>query len=94
MVDYTRSPSHKWAAASPFPQTTRCSTLSLHDEATDGVAAVYNQAGDDYAVYADGDPTQLFAFDGMHAYADRQVWGVLESKLVDLRASGQARSAC
>jgi SAM-dependent methyltransferase len=51
-------------------------------------AAIYNQAADDYVAYADGDPTQLFAFDGMHAYADRCVWAVLEAKLVELRASG------
>src|SRR5271154_3004522 len=52
------------------------------------IADIYNRAGDDYAAYADGDPSQLFAFDGMHAYADRCVWAVLEKKLTDLRASG------
>jgi SAM-dependent methyltransferase len=52
------------------------------------VADIYNRAGDDYAVYADGDPTQLFAFDGMHAYADRCVWALLEKKLLELRATG------
>lgn len=57
----------------------------------ESVAAIYNQAGDDYAAYADGDPTRLFAFDGIHAYADRYVWTLLEAKLVELRASG-ARS--
>jgi SAM-dependent methyltransferase len=56
--------------------------------ATDMIAAVYNQAGDDYAAYADGDSAQLLAFDGLHAYADRQVWKLLETKLADLRASG------
>jgi SAM-dependent methyltransferase len=35
-----------------------------------------------------GDPTQPFAFDGMHAYADRCVWNLLETRLADLRASG------
>lgn len=52
------------------------------------VADIYNRAGDDYATYADGDPAQLFAFDGLHAYADRQLWTHLEAKLVDLRMSG------
>jgi len=52
------------------------------------IADIYNRAGDDYAAYADGDPTQLFAFDGMHAYADRCVWALLEKKLAELRASG------
>jgi SAM-dependent methyltransferase len=60
----------------------------LRDEATENVAAIYNRAGEDYYAYADGNPTRLFAFDGLHAYADRQVWAVLESKLRDLRASG------
>src|SRR5450631_1269804 len=57
-------------------------------EATDDVADIYNQAGDAYVSYADGDPSRPFAFDGMHAYADRCVWAVLEKKLTDLRASG------
>ena len=56
-----------------------------HDE---NVADIYNRAGDDYIAYADGDPTQPFAFDGMHAYADRCVWALLERKLAELRASG------
>ena len=54
----------------------------------ENVADIYNQAGDDYIAYADGDPTQPFAFDGMHAYADRCVWALLERKLAELRASG------
>jgi SAM-dependent methyltransferase len=57
-------------------------------EATDDVAEVYNQAGDDYITYADGDTSQPFAFNGMHAYADRCVWAVLEARLIELRASG------
>src|SRR6201985_250105 len=52
------------------------------------VADIYNRAGDHYAAYADGDPTQPFAFDGMHAYADRCVWALLDLKLAELRASG------
>jgi SAM-dependent methyltransferase len=52
------------------------------------VADIYNKAGDDYAAYADGDPMRLFTFEGMHAYADRQLWNRLEARLVDLRASG------
>ena len=64
------------------------SALALHEGAAENVAAIYNQAGDYYLAYADGDPTQPFAFDGMHAYADRCVWTLLETKLADLRASG------
>ena len=62
--------------------------LELHEGAAENIAAVYNQAGDDYAAYADGDPTQLFSFEGVHAYADRRVWALLETKLTELRASG------
>ena len=73
MVDHNRSPSRAWALKAPLPQTTGLS-LTLNNGATDKIAAVYNQAGDNYAAYADGDPTQLLAFEGMHAYADRRVW--------------------
>lgn len=51
-------------------------------------AAVYNQAGDEYVNYADGNPERLFCFDGPHAYADRQLWSVIEKKLGALRAAG------
>jgi SAM-dependent methyltransferase len=61
---------------------------TIDDDASDDVADIYNQAGDNYASYADGDPSQPFVFDGPHAYADRRVWAVLDAKLVDLRASG------
>jgi len=50
--------------------------------------AAYNEAGGDYAAYADGDPTRLYDFDGLHGYADRQVWALLEAKLSALRATG------
>ena len=62
--------------------------MNLHERETENAAAIYNQAGDDYVAYADGDPSQLFAFDGLHAYTDRRVWALLETKLTDLRASG------
>lgn len=48
--------------------------------AVSNVADAYNQAGGDYATYADGDPTRLFDFEGLHAYADRQVWATLGSE--------------
>jgi SAM-dependent methyltransferase len=64
------------------------SVLAVVGEATDDVPDVYNQAGDAYVSYADGDPSRPFAFDGMHVYADRCVLAVLEKKLTDLRASG------
>ena len=66
---------------------------AAHSEQSRNIAAIYNQAGDDYLTYADGDPRHLFAFDGPHAYADRYVWTVLEAKLSHLRAAAPVRSA-
>ena len=60
----------------------------VHDSAAANVAAAYNQAGGDYVAYADGDPTHLFAFNGLHAYADRRIWTILEAKMMHLRATG------
>ena len=56
--------------------------------AIDSIAKAYNQAGDDYVAYADGNPRQLFTFSGLHAYADRRVWSILEAKLHELKATG------
>jgi SAM-dependent methyltransferase len=61
---------------------------SPHSISSRHVAAVYNQAGEDYVAYADGDPEQLFCFGGLHAYADRHLWSLVERKLDDLRAAG------
>jgi SAM-dependent methyltransferase len=52
------------------------------------IATAYNQAGDDYLNYADGDPAQLFAFAGRYGYGDRRIWEQLETKLRALHASG------
>jgi SAM-dependent methyltransferase len=92
MVDQDSIPSRRWTENLPVSHRVGHSVLAVDSEATDDVtddvADVYNQAGDDYVCYADGDPSQPFAFDGVHAYADRCVWAVLETKLTDLRASG------
>jgi SAM-dependent methyltransferase len=88
MFDHDSIPARKWASSLPVSHRVGHAVLALDSEATDDVADIYNQAGDDYVSYADGDPSQPFAFDGMHAYADRCVWAVLEKKLTDLRASG------
>ena len=69
----------------------RNSGLAVHHSASANIAAAYNQAGVDYAAYADGDSTRPFVFDGPHAYADRRIWALLERKLIDLREAG-ARS--
>lgn len=57
---------------------------------TEQVAAIYDRVGKDYAAYADGDLSELFSFDGIHGYADRQIWRVLDKKLAELRKSGAA----
>jgi SAM-dependent methyltransferase len=89
MIDKNGRLPRAWAAKIPLqPPLNENSTSALHNGASDNVAAIYNQAGDDYVAYADGDPTRLFAFDGIHAYADRCVWALLEKELADLRASG------
>jgi SAM-dependent methyltransferase len=51
-------------------------------------AAAYDQAGEDYMAYADGDAKRLFTFDGRYAYADRRVWATIRGKLATLRKSG------
>jgi len=88
VFDHDSIPARKWVSNLPIAHRVGHSVLAVNNEATDDVAEIYNQAGDDYVSYADGDPSQPFAFDGMHAYADRCVWAVLEKKLTDLRASG------
>jgi hypothetical protein len=64
------------------------SAVSARDYCSGFYTAAYNQAGGDYVAYADGDPTHLFAFNGLHAYPDRQIWTVLEAKLTHRRATG------
>ena len=51
-------------------------------------AFAYNQAGEDYALYADGNEAQLFDFTGPHAFADKRLWMQLEAALVRLRETG------
>ena len=88
MFDYDSIPARKWASILPVSDKSGDPVLAIDNEAAGDVADIYNHAGDDYVLYADGDPSQPFAFDGMHAYADRCVWAVLERKLTDLRAFG------
>ena len=62
MVDHNRSLSKTWSSNAARPQS-----FGHSDERTARNAAdIYNQAGDDYVAYADGDPTQPFAFECMH----------------------------
>ncbi len=59
----------------------------LHDTSNE-VAFAYDQAGQDYSLYADGNSEELFDFSGIHAYADRRLWERLNSTLLDLRETG------
>ena len=88
MIDRDRIMLRARASTASLAQQVGEAALPVHEEAAGKVAAIYNQAGDDYVAYADGDPTQPFAFEGLHAYSDRYVWAVLEHKLADIRASG------
>jgi SAM-dependent methyltransferase len=88
MFDQDSIPAREWASNLPVSPSAGRSVLAVDHETTDNVADIYNQAGDNYVSYADGDSSQPFAFEGAHAYADRSVWAVLEKKLADLRASG------
>jgi SAM-dependent methyltransferase len=63
---------------------------SIDGLAAGNVATVYNRAGNSYVAYADGDSEHLFTFDGQHAYADRYLWSLLETRLLDLRAEGRS----
>ena len=38
------------------------------------IGAAYNQVGQGYVAYADGDTQRLFAFEALHSYADRRLW--------------------
>jgi SAM-dependent methyltransferase len=87
-ADHNPSPDAPWRDNLSSRYRFRLSDPVVHDSAAANVAVAYNQAGGDYVAYADGDPTHLFAFNGLHAYADRLVWPLLEAKLIDLRATG------
>ncbi|HEX9462587.1 MAG TPA: class I SAM-dependent methyltransferase [Alphaproteobacteria bacterium] len=66
----------------------RNSVSPLPPKAATTAAEAYNDVGDDYLAYADGDPRQIYAFGGQYAYGDRYLWSVLDSKLTALRATG------
>lgn len=61
---------------------------SLASPKTSETALAYNQAGDDYAAYADGKAEHLFDFTGPHAFADKRLWNQLEAALIRLRETG------
>ena len=59
-----------------------------HENIERSIAVAYNQAGERYGVYADGDPKELYAFQGRHAYGDQRIWALLDEKMRALRSSG------
>lgn len=59
-----------------------------NDTPTAQVAGIYDRAGKERAAYADGDLSRLFSFDGIHGYPDREIWRVLDKKLINLKARG------
>ncbi len=67
------------------------STSAAHDTnmVSIHVRSAYDVAGDGYMRYADGDTSQLFAFDGQHAEADRRIWSAIDAHLLALREAGQ-----
>jgi SAM-dependent methyltransferase len=69
----------------------RESAARVYENAEHPVARAYNQAGEKYGVYAEGDPGKLDAFHEQHAYCDQCVWALIDEKMRALRSSG-ARS--
>jgi SAM-dependent methyltransferase len=88
VIDHNLHSANSLASELPLSSKAVHAIAPFKQGTTEDVADIYNKAGDDYAAYADGDLAQPFAFEGMHAYADQQLWRVLEEKLIDLRASG------
>lgn len=61
-------------------------TLNPHKDG--GTAFAYNQVGEDYLAYADGNEADLFDFTGLHAFGDKQLWKQLDTALLRLRETG------
>jgi hypothetical protein len=55
----------------------------LTDQTDQAVATAYNQAGERYEAYADGEAQELDAFDGRHAYGNQRVWTIVDSKIAE-----------
>jgi SAM-dependent methyltransferase len=66
----------------------RESTTHPYEDIERSVAVACNQAGERYGVDADGDPRELYAFQGRHAYGDQRIWALLDEKMRALRSSG------
>lgn len=55
---------------------------------TRAVGAAYDQAGERYRAYADGDLINLYDFSGQYGFGDHETWGVILQTLHDLRSKG------
>lgn len=55
------------------------------------IATAYNQSGDSYLSYADGNSPGLFTFDSQYAYGDKRTWLTIDNALQALRARGSRR---
>lgn len=53
-----------------------------------GVGAAYNQAGDRYRAYADGNLNDLYDFSGQYGFCDYETWGAICQVLHELRIKG------
>lgn len=58
------------------------------EDTVSNAAAAYDEAGDDYRSYADGNAQDLYAFGNRYAFGDRHVWRILEDRLLAHRAEG------
>jgi cyclopropane fatty-acyl-phospholipid synthase-like methyltransferase len=63
-------------------------TADLLEQTNQTIATAYNQAGERYEAYADGEAQELDAFEGRHAYGDQRVWTIVDQKLRGLRLAG------
>lgn len=53
-----------------------------------GVGAAYDQAGERYRAYADGNLKDLYDFSGQYGFGDHETWGAICQVLHELRIKG------
>jgi SAM-dependent methyltransferase len=62
--------------------------LTPSDRASMDAATIYNEAGDGYLHYADGDPNHIYTFDSHYAHMDLCVWQTIDRLLIAKRRKG------
>ncbi len=62
--------------------------VSASEDSKQAIATAYDRSGAKYLAYADGDPNQLYAFDGKYAFGDHQTWLLIDAELRKLRDTG------